>query len=476
MNLNLLIALLLALSFTLVSADIPVHCEFPAVRGDWIIRATATNLDKSAPFKQCPFSEPLTLPVASVFTISLDGPNVATVRETGEHGRWTMVDDEGVEITIGGNRFFAFFNFTRDGAKWKSNCGLTTTGWFHAVGVNVSQWGCWAGAKPAQSLTDLATSYSTVKTVRLDATFANDRNFIDQINKAQQSWVAGEYPEFEGRKYSQLVRMAGSPLAKHKMDYRRRHKQYMMENFGAPQELSVQEFPDNFDWRNSTLCGTVNCVSPVRNQQSCGSCYIFSAGGSLESRVRIASKGKIATIFSPQDEIGCNPYNQGCSGGEPLLASKYFQDFGITTESCDPYVGHQTTCPNKCPYNTRTFVHDYRYIGNYYGACTEQGMMKAIYESGPITVAFMVYRDFYNYKGGVYHHVGNVNEPDPHWEPVNHGVIIVGWGVTPSGEKYWICKNSWSNTWGLQGYFLIRRGVNECSIESAATEDFPIVN
>lgn len=125
--------------------------------------------------------------------------------------------------------------------------------------------------------------------------------------------TTGEYTEFEGKKYSQLVRMSGSPLAKHKMGYGGRHKKLMKEHFGAPLVVSgIQNLPDNFDWRNSTACGSVNCVSPVRNQQSCGSCYIFSAGGSLESRIRIASKGKISTIFSPQDEIGCNPYKYVC--------------------------------------------------------------------------------------------------------------------------------------------------------------------
>jgi hypothetical protein len=42
---------------------------------------------------------------------------------------------------------------------------------------------------------------------------------------------------------------------------------------------------------------------------------------------------------------------------------------------------------------------------------------------------------------------------------------MVGYG-TLNGEKYWKIKNSWNEQWGDNGHFLIRRGTDECGIES----------
>ncbi|GFQ88117.1 dipeptidyl peptidase 1 [Trichonephila clavata] len=95
-------------------------------------------------------------------------------------------------------------------------------------------------------------------------------------------------------------------------------------------------------------------------------------------------------------------------------------------------------------------------------------------ENGPVTVAFQVYPDFMLYKGGVYHHTGIGSRFNP-FHLVNHGVLITGYGIdNNTGEKFWIVKNSWGTAWGEGGYFRIRRGINECNIESMAVSAIPI--
>ena len=59
----------------------------------------------------------------------------------------------------------------------------------------------------------------------------------------------------------------------------------------------VSHLPTNFDWRN--VEGR-NFVSPVRDQESCGSCYIFCSLGAIEARLRIISNMEREDIFSVQ--------------------------------------------------------------------------------------------------------------------------------------------------------------------------------
>jgi cathepsin B len=140
--------------------------------------------------------------------------------------------------------------------------------------------------------------------------------------------------------------------------------------------------------------------------------------------------------------------------------------YSIVADSCYPYtsgggvtgnclIGASPTCA-ACG-GTGTFQY-YNAASAYAVGTTVAAIATEIMTNGPIEVAFDVYQDFFSYTSGVYvHKTGSLAG--------GHAVKMIGWG-TLSGVAYWTVANSWGTTWGMQGFFLIKRGVDECGIES----------
>jgi len=96
--------------------------------------------------------------------------------------------------------------------------------------------------------------------------------------------------------------------------------------------LADREVPTSVNWV------TAGAVTPIKNQGDCGSCYTFSATGSLEGLNFIETKKLLS--FSEQQIVSCATakYNcDGCNGGDEEGAMNYTAVYGIELESVYPY-------------------------------------------------------------------------------------------------------------------------------------------
>jgi len=249
-----------------------------------------------------------------------------------------------------------------------------------------------------------------------------------------------------------------------------------------PRKLQATVYPESLDLRlKYPKCQS---ISLIRNQSRCGSCWAFSSMNSLSDRFCIAKSTATSTqqrFFSVQDVLECcqtcnGGSGNGCRGGMPYYAFLYAQQTGIVSGEtlsnngfCKPYYlevkmnyeMRAPACSAVCT-NPRGFFPTYaldklKIRGVTYGSGEAQ-MIAALNNGGSISVSYMVYQDFYAYRSGIYSHVTGSALG-------GHAVRLIGYGVE-NGVKFWLLANSWGNFWGENGFFRMKRGTNDCGIES----------
>jgi hypothetical protein len=194
----------------------------------------------------------------------------------------------------------------------------------------------------------------------------------------------------------------------------------------------LNETPANdIDWRQ-----TAGVVTPVKDQGQCGSCWAFSATGALEGLAKIATGS--AYSFSEQQLVDCSTKygNEGCNGGLMNYAFKYVAASGITTEDQYPYKARDQSC------QSRTGVYKNKNYSNV--PQKSSAALSSACNKQPISIAIEA-DEIMSYKGGIFADTSCGTRLD-------HGVLLVGYTADA-----WIVKNSWSASWGEQGYIRFSR-------------------
>ncbi|KAJ4703659.1 Cysteine proteinase RD21a [Melia azedarach] len=220
-------------------------------------------------------------------------------------------------------------------------------------------------------------------------------------------------------------------------------------------KLQTCAAPSSLDWRKKGV------VTGIKNQGNCGSCWSFSTTGAIEG-INALVTGELVSL-SEQELIDCDSTNYGCDGGYMDYAFEWIiNNGGIDTESDYPYTGVDGTCNNAKEETKVVTIDGYEDVEE-----SDSALLCAVVQQ-PISVGMDGSAiDFQLYTGGIYDGDCSDNPDD-----IDHAVLIVGYG-SEDGEDYWIVKNSWGTSWGIDGYFYIMRNTSleygKCAINAMAS-------
>ncbi|KAF8407384.1 hypothetical protein HHK36_006515 [Tetracentron sinense] len=261
--------------------------------------------------------------------------------------------------------------------------------------------------------------------------FERKGSIVEQINaNPKAGWQAAMNPRFTNFTIEQFKYLLGVKPA----------SQSDLEDIPVVTHPKSLELPKQFDARTAwPQCVT---ISKILDQGYCGSCWAFGAVESLSDRFCVHFGLHIS--LSVNDLLACCGFmcGNGCDGGDHIYAWKFFVSNGVVTEE-------------KCKDKNQLWQESKHFSVNVYRVSSDPYIIMAeVYKNGPVEVTFTVYEDFAHYKSGVYRYItGDIMG--------GHAVKLIGWGTTDDGDDYW------------DGYFMIRRGSNECGIEEDVIVGLP---
>lgn len=218
------------------------------------------------------------------------------------------------------------------------------------------------------------------------------------------------------------------------------------ETYFKPFKKPFQYMSNIIQHKNEHNWNNTDYLSPVKNQEKCGSCWAFSTTSAIETFMRI--NNFTVDRLSEQELVDCSIDNNGCSGGIMHKAMDYVIDQkGLHSNDIYPYIGIDNNCTNL--YNISKVIGSN--ISNYEFIIPKSPLDIMISVSKtPVAIGLDANNFYFRfYKTGV------IDVPSNFSKTLNHAVLLVGYDYDERGF-YWIIQNSWGKTWGDNGFCKIR--------------------
>jgi len=263
---------------------------------------------------------------------------------------------------------------------------------------------------------------STTHEAKAFANFVSNHATISTHNAGNSSFVMGlnKFSDLNTDEFKKLW-----------TGYDAKSAQMHLQMLPTHQNSYDDVIPDSVDWTQT------NCISQVKNQGSCGSCWAFSTTGAIEAQL-------CGPALSEQDLVSCDSGSNGCHGGSMAQAFSWVHQYGIASETGYHYTaggGVTGQCDQMKEKQKVATVSGGRQVSG------ESGLKSAV--AGRAVSIAVDATCLQHYHSGILDQAGCSGALD-------HGVLAVGYGSSP--KPYWKVKNSWGMSWGESGYFRVAEG------------------